>query len=217
MKAKKRSKIRNIITIISDIMFITVLIMLIYLCLVVRKGEVPGAFGYKALRVVSSSMEPWLEKGDCILIKCIEPEEVQVGDIISFFSSDPVLEKYVNTHRVVSIEKDEDGKLVFTTKGDNNKYEDYYPALEDKFLGVYYKHLPFENAINKLFDILSDRVNYFFIMILPILFCLVESVISLINAVAALVADKKTVEKKETLDGGLLDDKQREERRKENT
>lgn len=192
MKAKKRSTIGNVITIISDVMFIIVLIMLVNLCLVVRKGEVPGAFGYKALRVVSSSMEPLLKKGDCILIKCIEPTQVKNGDVISYFSSDPVLEKYVNTHRVIAINKDEEGKLVFTTKGDNNKYEDYYPALEDKFLGVYYRHLPFENVINKLFDILSDRVNYFFIMILPILFCLVESVISLINAVAAIVTDRKT-------------------------
>lgn len=193
LKKNRKSKIGNIITIISDILFIIVLCLLVKLCFVVHKGEVPGAFGYKALRVVGSSMEPLLEKGDCILIKCVEPNEVKVGDVISFFSSDPMLEKYVNTHRVTSIEKDKDGKLLYTTKGDGNQFEDYYQATQDNLLGVYYKHLPFENAINRLFELLSDRVNYFVIMILPILFCLVESVISLISAIANIVTDEKTL------------------------
>lgn len=188
-KGRQKSKLGNILTIISDILFVIVLAMLVYLCVTVQKGNVPGIFGYKVLKVVTSSMEPLIEKGDYIIIKCIKPEDVKVGDVISFLSSDPVLEKNINTHRVTSIERDAQGKLVFTTKGDNNKFEDYYPALEDKFLGVYYKHLPYKNEINKFFMILSDRVNYFLIMILPIMFCIVESMISFIDAIVILIFD----------------------------
>ena len=184
----------NIITVVSDITFIIVLLLLVKLCINVRSGEVPGAFGFKALRVVSSSMEPLLNKGDCILIKEISPCDVKEGDVISFLSSDPMLDKQVNTHRVIRIDKNSDGEYLFTTKGDNNMYEDYYQATGNALLGVYYKHLPFEDEINWLFELLSNRIYYFVIMILPILFCLIESVISLINAISNILYEDKSKE-----------------------
>lgn len=190
-KVKKKSNIRNVVTIISDVFFIFVLLLLIELCMTVSRGEVPGAFGYKALRVVSSSMEPLLCNGDCILVKEIEPCEVKEGDVISFFSSDPILNKYINTHRVVGVELDDNGNYLFITKGDNNKYEDYYLATGENLLGIYFMHLPFENAINLLFKLLSNRVNFFIFMILPILFCLIESVVSIINAILSIVSEQK--------------------------
>ena len=191
IKRRKKSRVRNIITLVSDIIFIFVLLLLVKLCINVRSGEVPGAFGFKALRVVSSSMEPLLSKGDCILIKKISPCDVKEGDVISFFSSDPMLEQHINTHRVVSIQVNSDGDYSFTTKGDNNKYEDYYQATGDNLLGVYYSHLPFKDEINWLFDLLSNRIYYFVIMILPILFCLIESVISLINAISNIIDERR--------------------------
>lgn len=178
---KNKKKVKQIITIISDILFIIALLILVELCYTVYKGSVPGVFGYKALRVVSSSMEPLLVEGDCILIKATKPEEVEVGDVITFYSTDPMLDGYLNTHRVIGVSCDEAGNYLYTTKGDDNMYEDYYPAIGENLLGVYKRHLPFGEAITFLFELLSDRLVYFVVMMLPVLFCLIESIVSLIS------------------------------------
>jgi signal peptidase len=73
------------------------------------------------MAVVSSSMEPTFSKGDLVVIKGVEPEEIKVGDIIVYynpFKHIPVV------HRVVAIEE-MDGRRYFITKGDNNLTNPY--------------------------------------------------------------------------------------------
>ncbi len=60
--------------------------------------------------------------GDLIFVKTVKPEDVKVGDVISFF--DPNGNgSTVTSHRVVEV-INEDGKISFKTKGDNNNTED---------------------------------------------------------------------------------------------
>ncbi len=68
------------------------------------------------LAVESESMEPTLYRGDLIILRAVDPNTLQVGDIIvfDFGSLDvPVV------HRIIHIENTS-GYLEFTTKGDNN-------------------------------------------------------------------------------------------------
>jgi len=66
------------------------------------------------LTVTSQSMWPVLKRGDLILIKAIEPEDIKVGQVIAFRH-----EEGMSVHRVVRA----DGWTV-TTKGDANTKED---------------------------------------------------------------------------------------------
>jgi signal peptidase I len=68
------------------------------------------------MAVVSSSMVPTLNKGDLVVVKGTEIENIVVGDIIVYHNP---LQGVAVVHRVVDI-REENGMLTFYTKGDNN-------------------------------------------------------------------------------------------------
>ena len=127
---------------IAYAILILLLVVLVLSLLIVRiSGGIPSLFGYSVVRIVTPSMDPKIPVGSFILIKRIKPEKVEPGDIITFYTDDPdptVAGKTI-THRVLSVSL-EDGKYVFTTKGDNketNPVPDAYPARGEKLVGRY--------------------------------------------------------------------------------
>lgn len=73
----------------------------------------PKAFGYQPYMVVSASMKQVFPVGSLIFVKEATPEEIEVGDPITFRSGTLTI-----THRVIDINRSEG---YFTTKGDNNE------------------------------------------------------------------------------------------------
>ena len=103
------SRFKNIvITLVNAISIGIILVAVLIMANVVftPKGNTPKVFGYHVLRIVTGSMEPTYGKDSLILVKYRNPEGIEVGDVISFYSNDPTLEGAVNTHRVVEIERD---------------------------------------------------------------------------------------------------------------
>lgn len=80
------------------------------------------------MAVVSSSMEPTLNKGDLVVVKGTSPEEINVGDIIVYHNP---FQGVAVVHRVIDIKKDGD-EFVFYTKGDNNRTN----RLSDQEAGI---------------------------------------------------------------------------------
>jgi signal peptidase I len=70
--------------------------------------------------VESGSMEPTLYRGDLVIVRAVDPETLEVGDIIIF--EVPSYDVPI-VHRIIEIEQD-NGELNFTTKGDNNPIAD---------------------------------------------------------------------------------------------
>lgn len=93
--------------------------------------KVPDFMGYKPFIVLSGSMEPEIMAGDLIVTKEIAPENVKVGDVISF----RVEEDIVVSHRVTEIHTE--GGLSFLTKGDANTGMDATEVLPENIEGVY--------------------------------------------------------------------------------
>lgn len=102
-------------------------------------GKVPSVFGYSVMNIISGSMEDEIPKGSYILIKKQDAEEVERGDIICFYSSDPLIYGMPNTHRVVDIIEGE--QIEFVTRGDANLGEDKVTAKGEDLIGVYVKRL----------------------------------------------------------------------------
>ena len=123
------------------VLILLLVILVFYLVIVRIAGGVPSLFGYSVVRIVTPSMDPKIPVGSFVLIKKAPPEEIRVGDIITFYTDDPdpaVAGKTI-THRVLSISCT-DGKYVFQTKGDNketNPVPDAYPARGEKLVGRY--------------------------------------------------------------------------------
>ena len=92
-----------------------------------------GIFKYYFLTIGSGSMEKQLFVGDVVIVKKLTKEElpeIDVGTILVFRMQNKVV-----VHRVVRISED-DGSLIFKTKGDNNKDEDNWVVTENNVIGL---------------------------------------------------------------------------------
>lgn len=136
-KVSKKHKTLNIIGIILCVILIPIL--LFNLTIIVKsftnKDAVPDVGGWFPLIVLTDSMYPVIESGDLIICQTVEPEDVQVGDVISFF--DPAGNgTSIVTHRVIEV-VNEGGALMFRTQGDNNNTEDKVLVGAQDVVGTY--------------------------------------------------------------------------------
>lgn len=140
MKKEENSKMNKIMTIVGWVLCALLVPILIVNCTLliksfVNKDEVPDFGGVLPLIVLTDSMYPDIKSGDLIICKTIDPEDVEVEDVISFY--DPAsTSSAVVTHKVVD-KYIEDGKLYFKTRGINNNTDDSIPVPADKVIAIY--------------------------------------------------------------------------------
>lgn len=165
---KKRVSAGTVVGIILCVILVPILIANVAMIIQSEShpDRVPGVFGYSPMIVLSDSMEPKIMEGDLIFIKAAQPDQIQTGDIISFFDVS-MGDGKITTHRVLKIEQDEKGQPVFTTGGDNNpKYrkedgswvvpEDPTPVKADKLVGIYQSRIP---KIGKFVDDMQKPIG----------------------------------------------------------
>ena len=152
-------------------------------------GQVPQVLGYSVFRVMTGSMEPEIREDSLLVVKKTPPEDIVPGDVISFFSPDPMLEGAVNTHRVVRIEK-ENGRTQFITKGDANVIEDTYPVDASALVGrAVFKSY----GLGKAVSLLSNPLVFGIIILLPLLVILRMNLYRAVR-IAADIAKKEEEE-----------------------
>lgn len=173
---------KRALSFIGNMMFIAAVLYLCYFITQAVQDRSPSVFGYRMLRVMTDSMKPVFSSGDCIIVKETPKEELAVGDIVTFVSSDPSLQGNLNTHRIVDIARDyTNGEMVYYTKGDNNSWVDDYTTPYEEIVGKYIKTLPFGKKFSELLAKLSDRDYYFAIVIVPILICFISCILQLMR------------------------------------
>ena len=124
------------ILIITILSFLAVMCIWVFIQTKVNPNKIPTIFGNKIFIVLSGSMESEVYKGDLVIVKNTKADSLEVNDIIAFRDKD----NYVVTHRIIKI-VEEDGKKVFTTKGDNNNTEDSDKVTEEQIEGKYVKKI----------------------------------------------------------------------------
>ena len=90
----------------------------------------PKLLNYQAYTVISGSMEPAIETGSLVYIGPVEPQDVQVDDVIAFYGGRDV--NAIITHRVV------ENRVImgeFITKGDANQTNDMNPVPYEELIG----------------------------------------------------------------------------------
>jgi len=132
-------KISNWLFLLLVIILLPILLINIYIMIQASNNsdKVPSVFGYKPFIVLSGSMETKIHVGDLIITKEIDPETLQVGDIIAFRDA----ENTVTTHRIIDI-VEKDGVTYFITKGDNNNSQDQNLVEYDDVEGLYVTRIP---------------------------------------------------------------------------
>lgn len=98
------------------------------------------------LWVKTGSMEPAIEEKSYILVEKADVKNLKVGDVITFYSPDPVLKGQYNTHRIIEIIGDNDA---FITKGDNNPGQDQYSVKADMVVARYVRNLSFLTMLGR--------------------------------------------------------------------
>ena len=187
---------KRFIGFLRDIAFIIFILALCGMIFIMSTGKRFTVKGYQVLRVLTSSMEPVIPENTCIIIKEIDPDQLEVGDIITFMSDDPNIQGYYNTHRIYEIRR-ENGHKVFITKGDAIAEPDEYPVYEDMVAGIFEKELPGGQLIGKAFVALSDNKVYFTFVILPLSICLISYLWQIIGLISGKDDDEDEEEEPE--------------------
>jgi signal peptidase len=95
--------------------------------------------GWRALTVVSGSMEPALNVGDVVVARQIPAARAQPGQVVTF--SDPSRPKKLITHRVRSVSV-VDGTARFVTRGDANTGVERWTIPADGTVGLVERRVP---------------------------------------------------------------------------
>ena len=125
MKKETFKKILRIIkTVLNVVIGIFIALFLLVVCLQRFTDNNLSLFGFRMFTVLTGSMEPKYNVGDVLFSKSIDPDEIQVGDAISYLGKSGDVKDKVVTHEVIEIENDENGEKIFHTKGIANIIED---------------------------------------------------------------------------------------------
>lgn len=116
-------------------------ILLIVLAALAGILIIPKVMGYEEMAVLTGSMEPKYPVGSLIFVKEENPENLKVGDVITYGLS----EDTVVTHRIVEINKDEQSVV---TKGDANESNDGNPIPYNNIVGKAHFCVPYLGFIS---------------------------------------------------------------------
>lgn len=112
----------------------TIIVIFVVICAVFLMGT--RLIGFQAYSVLSGSMEPAYSVGDLIYVWEKDPEDIKVGDTITFVLNEDL---DLATHRVVGIDNE---NRAFITKGDANDNQDNKPVKFENYKGVTLFSLP---------------------------------------------------------------------------
>ena len=119
--------------------------------------------GFRIFTVVTESMVPEYLVGDAIFTQAIDPSKIKVGDDVTYLGMAESFKDRIVTHRVISIEKAEDGQYIFQTKGIANDKED--PKINGS--QIYGKVIYKIKSISYLNGIIGNLYGMYFAIFIP--------------------------------------------------
>lgn len=124
--------------------------------------------GLRPFVVLSGSMEPTYHVGSMIYVKSMDPNDIQVGDPITFVINEDL---DVATHRVIEIDAENQH---FYTKGDANDVADGSPVHFNNLVGKPVFTIPYLGYVSDwitnppgMYIAITGAVIYLILMFLP--------------------------------------------------
>ena len=174
-KKKKNSKISIVLTgVIKSFLFFVLIIMLslilfgsVYLVDLVYNAKMgtnkKPLFG--AYVIVTESMVPTIKVNDAVIIRRVDDNNINVGDIITFSANSGYYAGYSITHRIVGKYINQNGNFVYRTKGDNNDREDNDLVSNDNIFGKVVLKIPMVGYIQRF---VFSSIGFVVSIILPV-------------------------------------------------
>ena len=111
--------------------------------------------------VYGGSMEPAIPVGSMVIISQVDPESVQVGDVILY--APPMDTSQRVTHRVVGVIERENG-LMFRTQGDANEDPDAYAVPQENVIGKVRVCIPY---LGYFANFVQSRTGFLALLVFP--------------------------------------------------
>ena len=140
-------------------------------------------FGWGVDTVLSGSMEPELKVGGVVVTRPVEPEEIKVGDILTFYSP---LGEQLTSHRVIEIK--EGSQLHFQTKGDANEAPDPFVVPAQNVVGKICFHIPYFGYFSQA---VKTRLGFLLALGIPALIIIVMELRNIWQAMTVDEVEKK--------------------------
>ena len=187
---KKAKKIfSRIMAVLSVALFIFGVVVFVSV-LNASAGKVPSVFGFSVLQVKTGSMLPDYEIGTIVITKNVDANDLQVGDVISFYSLDKDISGEVNTHRIEKIEYGgDDNAPYFTTKGDNNSQVDKQKVWPSQIVGKVVYNLG--TVSGSVIGVFQNPNVIFFVIVLPLVFITFGEAVNLVSMIVESKSHKK--------------------------
>ena len=155
--------IRNSWAVIRTILTVILVILLVVVVTQRVSNNKMAVAGFRIFTVVTESMKPEYVVGDAIVTKTIEPYEIKIGDDITYLGMAESFKDKIVTHRVINIEKGEDGLYIFETKGIANPKADPKINESQVFGKVIYKI----KSISYVNSIIGNLYGMYFAIFIP--------------------------------------------------
>jgi signal peptidase len=110
---------------------------------------IPKILGATPLTILTSSMEPGLPPGTLVVVAPVEPEDIRIGDVITYQIESGQPE--VVTHRVTEVVTSTYGETSFVLQGDNNAEPDP-PVMAIQLQGKLVYSLPWVGHLSSVLN-----------------------------------------------------------------
>ena len=193
---EKIKPLKFITSVISYAIFIWLLLIGVTLLVYVADIKIRAMKGdysppsYNAYVVLTGSMVPEIMPMDVVITKRRDAKDLEVGDIITFLSSDSRLSGVIVTHRIKEIFYDSTtGKYTFQTKGDANNTADFTLAEDYNIIGEVIFKIP---KVGYIQEILASKGGLIIFIFIPCLAVLSYDVVKLIKKMGKKTKKRET-------------------------
>ena len=172
------NKIRNnkALKIIGNILYYLLVIFIVLILLVVILQRVTknnaSIGGIRIFNIVTESMVPEYKVGDILISKSTSLDKIKVGDDIVYLGNKDTFTGKVVTHRVIDIEKNEDGTYLFHTKGIANTAEDPVVSGSQIYGVIIYKTV----ILSFISKIINNLYGFYFLIFTPLTILIVVKI-----------------------------------------
>lgn len=171
----------------------TILVILIAIGILIGFSLLPIKNNYKIYFVTSGSMEPTITTGSMVVSK---PQDSYVaGNIITFKNIGSSKPNDTTTHRISEVNLDDNGNLIYATKGDANNSNDGEKLSSDRIVGRMIFSLP---LIGYLIGYIKTLPGLVLIVIIPATIIIYEEIKKMRNEAREIIKRRRT-RKKETV------------------
>ena len=159
---------------VAEYLCFTIVVLLMIAAVFIYLGP---HIGWRVDAVLSGSMEPEVKVGSLVVTHSVDAEEIEVGDIITFYPS--TAEEKMVTHRVIGI--GHSSSLYFETKGDANETPDPSTVPARNLVGKVSLHVPYWGYFT---EFLKTPLGFLLAVVIPGSIIIVVYIISIWQAIA---------------------------------